>query len=118
MKMNYCMECGTLLHPMPHGEEGIVPYCDTCAAFRCYLMAPGTAGARTRGSGAALPESMRVVLKGADGSITGIGTIDTMTGEATLDGNGPWYTLGGQYLQGKPSRPGIYIHNGKKVVIK
>ena len=34
MKMNYCMECGTLLHPMPHGEEGIVPYCDTCAAFR------------------------------------------------------------------------------------
>ena len=88
----------------------------TTAAFRCYLMAPGTAG--TRGSGAALPESMRVVLKGADGSITGIGTIDTMTGEATLDGNGPWYTLGGQYLQGKPSRPGIYIHNGKKVVIK
>jgi hypothetical protein len=88
----------------------------TTAAFRCYLMAPGTAG--TRGSGAALPETMRVVLKGADGSITGIGTIDTMTGEATLDGNGPWYTLGGQYLQGKPSRPGIYIHNGKKVVIK
>lgn len=96
----------------------------TTGAFRCYLMAPGTAGTRgsgaagTRGSGAALPESMRVVFKGADGSITGIGTIDTMTGEATLDGNGPWYTLGGQYLQGKPSRPGIYIHNGKKVVIK
>lgn len=88
----------------------------TTGAFRCYLMAPGAAG--TRGNGAALPESMRVVLKGADGSITGIGTIDTMTGEATLDGNGPWYTLGGQYLQGKPSRPGIYIHNGKKVVIK
>lgn len=88
----------------------------TTAAFRCYLMAPEVAG--TRGSGAALPETMRVVLKGADGSITGIGTIDTMTGEATLDGNGPWYTLGGQYLQGKPSRPGIYIHNGKKVVIK
>lgn len=88
----------------------------TTAAFRCYLMAPEAA--LTRGSGAALPETMRVVLKGADGSITGIGTIDTMTGEATLDGNGPWYTLGGQYLQGKPSRPGIYIHNGKKVVIK
>jgi len=34
MKMNYCMECGTLLHPMPHGEEGLVPYCDSCAAFR------------------------------------------------------------------------------------
>ena len=88
----------------------------TTAAFRCYLMAPEAA--RTRGSGAALPETMRVVLKGADGSTTAIGTIDTRSGEATLDGNGPWYTLGGQYLQGKPSRPGIYIHNGKKVVIK
>lgn len=92
----------------------------TTGAFRCYLMAPGAApGApRTRGSGAVLPESMRVVLKGADGSTTAIGIIDTRSGEATLDGNGPWYTLGGQYLQGKPSRPGIYIHNGKKVVIK
>ena len=34
MKMNYCMECGTLLHSLPHGEEGLVPYCDSCAAFR------------------------------------------------------------------------------------
>ena len=34
MKMNYCMECGTLLHPREHGEEGLVPYCDTCAAYR------------------------------------------------------------------------------------
>ncbi len=34
MKMNYCMECGTLLHSLPHGEEGLVPYCDTCTAFR------------------------------------------------------------------------------------
>jgi len=34
MKMNYCMECGTLLHPKSHGEEGIFPYCDSCGAFR------------------------------------------------------------------------------------
>ncbi len=34
MKMNYCMECGSLLHRKPHGEEGLVPFCDTCAAFR------------------------------------------------------------------------------------
>lgn len=88
----------------------------TTAAFRCYLMAPGVAG--TRGSGAALPETMRVVLKGADGSITGIGTIDTRSGEAALDGNGPWYTLSGQRLQGKPAKAGLYIHNNKKVVIK
>ncbi len=34
MKMNYCMECGTLLHPKSHGKEGVVPYCETCGAFR------------------------------------------------------------------------------------
>lgn len=88
----------------------------TTGAFRCYLMAPEAAG--TRGSGAALPETMRVVLKGADGSTTAIGTIDTRSGEAALDGNGPWYTLSGQRLQGKPAKAGLYIHNNKKVVIK
>ncbi|MDY6417163.1 MAG: hypothetical protein SPK87_00285 [Bacteroidales bacterium] len=79
-------------------------------------MAPEAAG--TRGSGAALPETMRVVLKGADGSTTAIGTIDTRSGEAAPDGNGPWYTLSGQRLQGKPAKAGLYIHNNKKVVIK
>ena len=34
MNMNYCMECGTLLHPKAHGDEGLVPYCETCGAFR------------------------------------------------------------------------------------
>ena len=29
-----------------------------------------------------------------------------------------WYTVGGQMLQQKPSVPGIYVRNGKKVVIK
>ena len=29
-----------------------------------------------------------------------------------------WYTLKGQKLTGKPSVPGIYIHNGKKIVLK
>ena len=34
MKMNYCMECGTLLQLKPHREEGLVPYCESCGAFR------------------------------------------------------------------------------------
>ena len=34
MKMNYCMECGALLHPKEHATEGLVPYCDGCGAFR------------------------------------------------------------------------------------
>lgn len=29
-----------------------------------------------------------------------------------------WYTIGGQRLNGKPTRPGLYISNGRKVVIR
>ena len=32
--------------------------------------------------------------------------------------NGKWYTVGGIQLQNKPTRKGLYIYNGKKVVIK
>ena len=29
-----------------------------------------------------------------------------------------WFTLDGRRLQGKPTAPGIYVNNGRKVVIK
>ncbi len=29
-----------------------------------------------------------------------------------------WYTLDGRRLEGKPTQCGVYIHKGKKVVIK
>lgn len=29
-----------------------------------------------------------------------------------------WYTLEGQRLQSKPTKKGLYIHNGKKEIIK
>ena len=32
--------------------------------------------------------------------------------------NGVWTTVGGVRLDGKPTRSGLYIHNGRKVVIK
>lgn len=32
--------------------------------------------------------------------------------------NDAWYTLGGRLLNGKPTKSGLYIHNGNKVVIK
>lgn len=31
---------------------------------------------------------------------------------------GNWYTLMGASLSGKPTQPGVYIHNGKKIVIR
>lgn len=34
MEMNYCMHCGTKLVMKQHETEGIVPWCETCRAFR------------------------------------------------------------------------------------
>ena len=89
----------------------------------CYLewVEPqtNTARALTRGAAAdeELPQSITVKLISASGDITSIGTLDTKTGEVTFDSEA-WYTLDGVRLSGKPSTKGIYINNGKKVVIK
>ena len=32
--------------------------------------------------------------------------------------DGEWFTLQGRHLPAKPTNPGLYLHNGKKVVIK
>lgn len=34
MEMNYCMQCGTRLQLKEHPEGGLVPYCESCSAFR------------------------------------------------------------------------------------
>jgi hypothetical protein len=90
----------------------------------CYLMwagsEPDNARALTRSAAATeeeLPQSITVKLVGANGETTAIGTLDTKTGEMTFDSEA-WYTLDGVRLSGKPSSKGIYINNGKKVVIK
>jgi hypothetical protein len=91
----------------------------------CYLLwnnEPNSANARsfTRGAAATdeeLPQSITVRLVGSNGETTGIGTLDTETGEMTFDSEA-WYTLDGVRLSSKPTKKGIYINNGKKVVIK
>ena len=91
----------------------------------CYLLwnnEPNSANARsfTRGAAATdeeLPQSITVRLVGSNGETTGIGTLDTEMGEMTFDSEA-WYTLDGVRLSGKPTQKGIYINNGKKVVIK
>lgn len=90
--------------------------------LRCYLeYQNGIANAARRHAAASdatateLPKTLNVRLIGSDGQQTAIGTLDTQTGEVTL---GNWYTLDGTPLSGKPSAKGIYINNGKKMVIK
>ena len=89
----------------------------------CYLLwndMPNSANARsfTRGAAATdeeLPQSITVRLVGSNGETTAIGTLDTKTGEIDFSG---WYDMSGHKLSGKPTKKGLYINNGKKVVIK
>ena len=91
--------------------------------MRCYLSYVGTeAPAPARGLTRAaatddLPQSITVRLVSRSGETTAIGTLDTKTGELSFDSEA-WYTLDGVRLSGKPSTKGIYINNGRKIVIK
>ena len=64
-----------------------------------------------------LPEKIKVRFVDANGEVTGIGTLDTQTGEVNFDSKA-WYTLDGVRLNAQPTQKGIYVNNGKKVVIK
>ena len=46
---------------------------------------------------------------------TAIESIDN--GQRTMD-EGVWYTIDGRMLSGKPTTKGIYVNNGRKVIIK
>jgi hypothetical protein len=87
--------------------------------MRCYLTYKnGSQFAGTRGMTRAdedLPQTITVRFVDTRGEVTAIGTLNTQTGEITTDG---WYTLNGTRLNGKPSKRGIYINNGRKIVIK
>ena len=91
--------------------------------MRCYLSYVGTeAPAPARGLTRAaatddLPQSITVRLVSRNGETTAIGTLDTKTGEVSFDSEA-WYTLDGVRLSSKPSTKGIYINNGRKIVIK
>lgn len=91
--------------------------------MRCYLKyksgSANYAGARgmNRAADEELPETIKVRLIGADGEVTAIGSLQTKTGEVTFDKDA-WYTLDGRRIEGKPTVKGIYVNNGKKVIIK
>ena len=112
-----------------HGEEVVAGQFVRLATgawmnpMRCYLSYVGTsepAPARGLTRGAAtddLPQSITVRLVSRSGETTAIGTLDTKTGELSFDSEA-WYTLDGVRLSGKPSTKGIYINNGRKIVIR
>ena len=85
----------TLYYPQPSG--GTNP---TIGAFRAYFELSGSTEAR------------QFVLN--FGEETGIG--HTEITEIT-ESAGAWYTLDGVKLDGKPTKKGLYIHGGRKVVV-
>ena len=91
-----------------------------CAYLKWKGSIPNNARALTRAAtndDTELPQRITVKLVSASGETTAIGTLDTTTGEVSFDSEA-WYTLDGVRLSGKPTKKGLYINNGKKIVIR
>ena len=71
--------------------------------MKAYLQFPAGSGARM------------IYIQEPDGSTTAISAVAFENEAVANDG---WYTLNGVKLQGAPTEKGVYINNGKKVVIK
>ena len=87
--------------------------------YRCYLTYDGASlRAPQRGvSGSSAPEipsRIKVRLLGNDGAVTAVGWLDTESGDVTID---KWYDMSGRELDGAPMGNGMFIHNGKAVLI-
>lgn len=113
-------------------EEGVMKFYKvaadgrTMSAKRAYLQIPTSALSKSRGEGANeismeaqasydygfVDDVIGVPVELVVGEYTGINTIGR-----TLDDNGAWYNLNGQRID-TPTKKGLYIHNGRKVVVK
>lgn len=88
--------------------------------FSCYLeysggSLTGTASAARGKAQEPLPDAIDIVwlTAGDVGSATGIKEV-----KSEKSGVEGWFSLDGRRLSGKPTATGIYIHEGKKVVVK
>ena len=57
----------------------------------------------------------RITVEEADGSTTAISEINAEGIAIPAEG---WYTINGVKLEGAPTQKGIYINNGKKIIVK
>jgi hypothetical protein len=87
-------------------------------AFRAYFQLNGiTAGTPQSGQGGGSEVRAFVLNFGDDGETTGIISTTNLTNYTNSAGAG-WFDLQGCKLSGKPTKKGVYIHNGNKRVIK
>ena len=80
----------------------------TLKTFRAHFEVPTTSG----GAGGA----RAFVMNFGDEETTGI--ISVQGSGSMVNGSDAWYSLGGQRLQSAPTAKGVYIQNGRKVVVK
>ena len=59
---------------------------------------------------------LAVFVANNSGISTGFIPIENGKMEMGNEANG-WYSISGQKLSGKPAAKGIYIHNGKKMIV-
>ena len=87
------------------------------APFRAFLQyTAGSSNAPRRGAAENLPSRMTVRLVNADGETTSL--TPNSPGLSQGEGSEYWYDLSGRKLDKQPTQKGVYINNGKKVVIK
>jgi uncharacterized repeat protein (TIGR02543 family) len=114
---------GFLSMDSDEGEVGQFVKCDrntNIKPFRAYLKyageLTGTQGASARRTSAEeLPEVIDIVWKSASGEATGITTTNLTNFTNAADA---WYSLDGRRLSGEPTKKGMYLNNGKKIIIK
>ena len=83
-------------------------------AFRGYFQLKGLTAGEPSNSNQASVRAFN--LNFGDDEATGI--ISVHDSGFMVNGSDAWYTIDGRKLDGKPTQRGIYINNGKKVVIK
>jgi hypothetical protein len=69
------------------------------------------------GSGSDTNAETRIISIGGEGTATGIEAVENIQYSIFNFQSDSWYDLQGRRLSGKPARKGLYIRNGKKVVM-
>ena len=83
--------------------------------FRAYLKYEPAQQNAPRRTASELPATMKVRLVSNIGGTT---AVTEMRNKELGKRNDGWFTLDGRKLDGKPSAKGVYINNGRKIVIK
>jgi hypothetical protein len=85
-------------------------------SFRAYFQLNGVQMVDDSGDEPVGPGNVKVfVFDIEEGDASGIGIVRSKTEDGRCD---VWYSLDGKRLNGTPAQKGIYIHNGRKEVLK